>query len=79
MAFEDEDDEDEDDEELNAIPSWLKQDINPPNLIQSYTALLNLGLLSDDYARLNWKGLLGFVKRCQNEDGSCVASDSLVD
>ncbi|GAA5908245.1 hypothetical protein JCM6882_006780 [Rhodosporidiobolus microsporus] len=41
-----------------------------PHVIQSYTALLILAILNDDFSRLNRKGLLDFVGSCQNEDGS---------
>lgn len=48
--------------------------LSPPNLIQSYTALLILGILSDDFSRLDRAGLLRFVARCQLPDGSYVSS-----
>lgn len=67
MAFED----DEDD----APPPAAAQDeqsFSPAHIIQSYTALLILGLLSDDYSSLDRAGLLRFVARCQCSDGSSV-------
>jgi hypothetical protein len=45
-----------------------------PHIIQSYTALLILALLDDDFSRLNRRGLLEFIGACQNADGSCVFS-----
>lgn len=44
--------------------------LSPAHLIQSYTALLVLALLSDDFTRLDRQALLRFVARCQNDDGS---------
>ncbi|GAA6063144.1 hypothetical protein JCM10212_001192 [Sporobolomyces blumeae] len=44
--------------------------LDPPNIIQSYTALLNLALLDDDLSRLNRAGLARFVGECQCDDGS---------
>ena len=43
-----------------------------PNLVQSYAALLNLGLLGDDFVRLNRAAMIRFLARCQNDDGSSV-------
>ncbi|GAA5989695.1 hypothetical protein JCM10908_000595 [Rhodotorula pacifica] len=40
------------------------------NVIQTYTALSVLGLLGDDYERLDRDGLKQFLQACQNEDGS---------
>jgi geranylgeranyl transferase type-1 subunit beta len=51
------------------FPTTVSQ-FSPPNLIQSYTALLVLGLLGDDFKRLNKSGLIRFIARCQNDDGS---------
>lgn len=42
------------------------------NVIQTYTALAVLGLLGDDYARLDRTALKRFLGECQNRDGSCV-------
>jgi geranylgeranyl transferase type-1 subunit beta len=68
MAFEDDDDED------GLSPSRPTAEpetaLSPANIIQSYTALLILGILSDDYSRLDRASLLRFVARCQNNDGS---------
>lgn len=46
----------------------------PANLIQSYTALLSLAILGDNFERLDPARLLAFVGRCQNQNGSYVAS-----
>lgn len=45
---------------------------DPANVIQTYTALCVLGLLGDDYSRLDRTGLKRFLGGCQNEDGSWV-------
>jgi len=42
----------------------------PANVIQSYTALLSLAILGDGFERLDRAGLVAFVGRCQNADGS---------
>ncbi|ORY92956.1 terpenoid cyclases/protein prenyltransferase alpha-alpha toroid [Leucosporidium creatinivorum] len=72
MAFPDSDDEDPPHGEGSALPSASTAESTycPPNLIQSYTALLILGILNDDFTRLNRAGLLRFVARCQMDDGS---------
>ncbi|CDR44778.1 hypothetical protein NBRC10512_005877 [Rhodotorula toruloides] len=44
--------------------------LDPPNLIQTYTALLILGLLDDTFERLDRQGLLRFIGACQTSDGS---------
>lgn len=41
-----------------------------PHLIMTYTALLSLSILRDDFARLHRQGLLTFLRSCQREDGS---------
>lgn len=43
-----------------------------PTLVMSYTALLLLGMLRDDFARLDKRALGHFVRSCQLPDGSCV-------
>ncbi|KAJ7046459.1 terpenoid cyclases/protein prenyltransferase alpha-alpha toroid [Mycena alexandri] len=41
-----------------------------PHIIMTYTALLSLSMLRDDFSRLNRQGLLRFVASCQNSNGS---------
>ncbi|TFK48769.1 terpenoid cyclases/Protein prenyltransferase [Heliocybe sulcata] len=41
-----------------------------PHLIMTYTALLSLSILRDDFSRLNRAGLLKFLEHCQRSDGS---------
>ncbi|KDE06584.1 hypothetical protein MVLG_03080 [Microbotryum lychnidis-dioicae p1A1 Lamole] len=53
-----------------APPSKLEHPLAPANLIQTYTAILILGILEDDFSRLDRKALLRFIASCQNEDGS---------
>ncbi|KAL8278938.1 hypothetical protein RQP46_008607 [Phenoliferia psychrophenolica] len=67
MAF---DDQDEDEDRPPDAPQAEEQVLSPAHIVQSYTALLILGLLSDDYSRLDREGLLRFVARCQCPDGS---------
>ncbi|KAI5989106.1 terpenoid cyclases protein prenyltransferase [Pisolithus albus] len=43
---------------------------NAPQMIMTYTALLSLAILRDDFSRLDRPGLISFLKACQNEDGS---------
>ncbi|KAJ7068993.1 terpenoid cyclases/protein prenyltransferase alpha-alpha toroid, partial [Mycena belliarum] len=46
------------------------QDNDNPHLIMTYTALMSLSILRDDFSRLNRPGLLTFVRACQNPNGS---------
>lgn len=39
------------------------------HLAMTYTALLNLAILRDDFSRLNREGLIDFVASCQQPDG----------
>ncbi|KAH8086008.1 terpenoid cyclases/Protein prenyltransferase [Cristinia sonorae] len=41
-----------------------------PHLIMTYTALLSLAILRDDFKRLEKKGILKFLRSCQRSDGS---------
>lgn len=41
-----------------------------PHLIMTYTALLTLAMLRDDFSNLDRAGLVKFLKNCQKEDGS---------
>lgn len=40
-----------------------------PQIIMTYTALLSLSILRDNFSRLDRKGLLKFLRSCQNVDG----------
>ena len=37
----------------------------------TYTAILSLAILRDDFSRLDREGLVEFIKSCQCEDGRC--------
>ncbi|KAF8073552.1 terpenoid cyclases/protein prenyltransferase alpha-alpha toroid [Lyophyllum atratum] len=41
-----------------------------PHIIMTYTALLTLAILRDDFSRLDRRGLLDFISACQRDDGS---------
>ncbi|KAJ3998832.1 terpenoid cyclases/protein prenyltransferase alpha-alpha toroid [Lentinula boryana] len=45
-------------------------DYDTPHIIMTYTALLTLAILRDDFSRLDKEGILSFLKACQREDGS---------
>ncbi|KAJ7119860.1 terpenoid cyclases/protein prenyltransferase alpha-alpha toroid [Mycena epipterygia] len=45
-------------------------DQDSPHIIMTYTALLSLAILHDDFSRLSRPGLLTFVRACQNTNGS---------
>ncbi|KZT67125.1 terpenoid cyclases/Protein prenyltransferase [Daedalea quercina L-15889] len=44
-----------------------------PHLIMTYTALMSLAILRDDFAKLNRAGILTFIRLCQQDDGSFSA------
>ncbi|PCH40384.1 terpenoid cyclases/Protein prenyltransferase [Wolfiporia cocos MD-104 SS10] len=44
-----------------------------PHLIMTYTALLSLAILRDDFSQLDRAGILAFLRACQNDDGSFSA------
>ncbi|KAI0754575.1 terpenoid cyclases/Protein prenyltransferase [Daedaleopsis nitida] len=44
-----------------------------PHLVMTYTALLCLAMLRDDFSKLDRPGLLRFLRSCQQEDGSFSA------
>lgn len=41
-----------------------------PHVIMTYTALLSLAMLRDDFSRLNRPGIVTLLHNCQREDGS---------
>ncbi|KAF8903087.1 terpenoid cyclases/protein prenyltransferase alpha-alpha toroid [Gymnopilus junonius] len=45
-------------------------DYDTPHIIMTYTALLSLGILRDDFSKLDRPGLLKFLRSCQRADGS---------
>lgn len=46
------------------------QEYDSPHLIMTYTALLSLAILRDDFSQLDREGTIKFVRSCQREDGS---------
>jgi geranylgeranyl transferase type-1 subunit beta len=44
-------------------------DYDTPHIIMTYTALLSLAILRDDFSKLDREGLLQFLRACQREDG----------
>ncbi|KAJ7668352.1 terpenoid cyclases/protein prenyltransferase alpha-alpha toroid [Mycena rosella] len=44
-------------------------DHDGPHLVMTYTALLTLAILRDDFSQLDRAGLVKFVRACQQEDG----------
>ncbi|KZT28744.1 terpenoid cyclases/Protein prenyltransferase [Neolentinus lepideus HHB14362 ss-1] len=52
-------------------PRWgTYSDYDTPHLIMTYTALLSLSILHDDFSSLDHPGLLKFLYHCQRSDGS---------
>ncbi|KAF8558261.1 terpenoid cyclases/Protein prenyltransferase [Imleria badia] len=43
---------------------------NSPHVILTYTALLSLAILRDDFSQLDRPEIIKFLRACQNEDGS---------
>ncbi|KAJ8474160.1 hypothetical protein ONZ45_g16047 [Pleurotus djamor] len=41
-----------------------------PHVIMTYTAMLSLAILRDDFSKLNRQGIVRFLRSCQREDGS---------
>ncbi|GAA5987814.1 hypothetical protein JCM5350_005373, partial [Sporobolomyces pararoseus] len=54
----------------SATASTSRTTLDPPNIIQSYTAILILALLDDPLEKLDRRALLRLVGECQNSDGS---------
>lgn len=44
-------------------------DYDTPHIIMTYTALLSLAILRDEFSRLDREGLLKFLRACQRDDG----------
>lgn len=58
------------------IPSQLADeytDYDAPHLIMTYTSLMSLAILRDDFTRLDRAGILRFVRSCQQDDGRYVS------
>ncbi|KAJ7760507.1 terpenoid cyclases/protein prenyltransferase alpha-alpha toroid [Mycena metata] len=54
----------------NSPTPALYTNFNGPHLVMTYTALLTLAILRDDFSNLDRAGLLTFVRACQRDDGS---------
>jgi len=50
--------------------STYETEFDTPHMIVTYTALLTLAILRDDFARLDRRGLVTFLRSSQREDGS---------
>jgi len=50
--------------------SYSESSQNPPHVILTYTALLSLAILRDDFTQLDRPGIVRFLQACQREDGS---------
>ena len=46
---------------------------DPPHLIMTYTSLLSLSILRDDFTQLDRKGLVNLLRATQKEDGRFVS------
>jgi geranylgeranyl transferase type-1 subunit beta len=46
-------------------------DYDTPHIIMTYTALVSLAILRDDFYKLERKGLISFLRSCQRTDGRC--------
>jgi len=44
-----------------------------PHVIMTYTALLSLAILRDDFSKLDRPGLITLLRTCQQEDGRFVS------
>ncbi|KAJ7155455.1 terpenoid cyclases/protein prenyltransferase alpha-alpha toroid [Mycena crocata] len=45
-------------------------DYDSPHLVMTYTALLALAILRDDFSKLDRPGIVKFIGTCQRDDGS---------
>ncbi|KAJ3512226.1 hypothetical protein NLJ89_g3640 [Agrocybe chaxingu] len=50
--------------------SQLYMDHDAPHIIMTYTALLSLAILRDDFSKLDRPGITKFLRSCQRVDGS---------
>ena len=64
---------------LSELTSVFRQnayesEFDTPHMIVTYTALVSLAILRDDFARLDRGGLVTFLRSSQQEDGRFVFS-----
>jgi len=50
--------------------SIVESDFNTPHMIMTYTGVLGLAILRDDFSRLDRGDLVKFIRACQGPDGS---------
>ncbi|KAI5118078.1 hypothetical protein M0805_009158 [Coniferiporia weirii] len=60
-------------EAVDVLDVDVDADADPPHLIMTYTALLSLAILRDDFTRLDRGGLVGLLRATQQVDGSFTA------
>jgi geranylgeranyl transferase type-1 subunit beta len=53
----------------NVVREEEYAEFDAPHMITTYTALLSLSILRDDFSRLDRPGLLKFLRASQKEDG----------
>lgn len=49
--------------------STYESEFDTPHMIVTYTALISLAILRDDFTRLDRRGLVAFLRSSQREDG----------
>lgn len=49
-------------------------DFDKGHLVHTYSALISLKLLGDDFSRVRKPNIFNYIKKCQNEDGSFKAT-----
>ena len=49
-----------------------ESEFDTPHMIVTYTALITLAILRDDFTRLDREGLVTFLRSSQREDGRFV-------
>ena len=52
--------------------STYESEFDTPHMIVTYTALISLAILRDDFTRLDRRGLVTFLRSSQREDGRSV-------
>lgn len=52
--------------------STYESEFDTPHMIATYTALISLAILRDDFTRLDRRGLVAFLRSSQQEDGRFV-------
>ena len=55
-----------------SLQSTYGSEFDTPHMITTYTALVSLAILRDDFTRLDRRGLVTFLRSSQQEDGRFV-------